>query len=65
LFGPPNVTYIKRYQDVEFWSGDHFALFTLAFTLIAVGLFPDMLFSALEELSEYYFVRLASVKINI
>jgi NADH-quinone oxidoreductase subunit M len=64
LFGAPNVTYISRYKDIEFWSGDHFSLFILLFVLLCVGLFPDFIFSNLEELAEYYFTKLADISLN-
>lgn len=60
LFGAPNLTYIKNYKDIEFWSGDHFALITLAIALLVVGLFPEYLFILFENLSDYYFFRFVS-----
>jgi hypothetical protein len=57
LFGAPNTVYIKNYKDIEFWSGDHFALMTLAIVLIFMGVFPEQFFIMFENLFEYYFFR--------
>jgi NADH:ubiquinone oxidoreductase subunit 4 (subunit M) len=57
LFGAPNTVYIKHYKDIEFWSGDHFALMILAIVLVFMGVFPEQFFIMFENLFEYYFFR--------
>lgn len=63
LFGPPQRIYIAVYQDLSFYSGDHFALIIFFSLSLLVGIFPELIFIVLEDLGEYYFFKTADALI--
>jgi NADH:ubiquinone oxidoreductase subunit 4 (subunit M) len=57
LYGPLHTVFIKNYNDISFFSGEHVALLLLVFGTIFLGLCPSIVFSYIYDDVFYYLLR--------